>query len=40
MDTSYPTHSVNNANISDNRLKSEAFNEFVLSHSNIDDSGA
>ena len=36
----YPTLSVNNINISHNKQKAEAFNEFFLLHSNIDDSGA
>ena len=39
-DTSYPTRNGNNANISENKQNSEAFNEFLLSHSNIDNSGA
>ena len=39
-DTAYPSLNINGKQISDNKEKAEAFNEFFLSHSNIDDSEA
>ena len=39
-DTSYPILNVNGKQISDNEAKAKSFNEFFLSHSNIDDSNA
>jgi hypothetical protein len=39
-DTSYPSLNVNGKQVSDNQEKAQAFNEFFLSHSNIDDSNA
>jgi hypothetical protein len=38
--TSYPTLNVNDKDITDNKQKAEAFNDFFLSHSNIDDSNS
>ena len=37
-DTSYPSLTVNNKSVTDNKEKAEEFNNFFLSHSNIDDS--
>ena len=37
-DTSYPTIGVDNKDITDNEEKGKTFNEFILSHSNTDDS--
>ena len=35
-DTSYPALNINNQQFTDNKDKSEQFNKFFLSHSNID----
>ena len=39
-DTSYPYLDINDVQINDNQEKAQAFNEFFLSHSNIDESRA
>ena len=39
-DTSYPPLEVNGKKISDNKMKADAFNEFFLSHSNVDTANA